>query len=82
MKFSGRVIQVSNSDDDVQIRLAINGDYDQVILAFYPKDLVKSKVLEDAQITVYGVSLGDYTYEAVMGNAVTVPLVMVDKIDQ
>lgn len=82
VKFSGRVIQVSNSDDDVQIRLAINGDYDQVILAFYPKDLVKSKVLEDDQITVYGVSLGDYTYEAVMGNAVTVPLVMVDKIDQ
>lgn len=82
VKFSGRVIQVSNSDDDVQIRLAINGDYDQVILAFYPKDLVKSKVLEDDQITVYGVSLGDYTYEAVMGNAVTVPLIMVDKIDQ
>lgn len=82
VKFSGQVIQVSNSDDDVQIRLAINGDYDQVILAFYPKDLVKSKVLEDDQITVYGVSLGDYTYEAVMGNAVTVPLVMVDKIDQ
>ncbi|WP_289770737.1 hypothetical protein [Faecalibaculum rodentium] len=43
---------------------------------------MKSKVLEDDQITVYGVSLGDYTYEAVMGNAVTVPLVMVDKIDQ
>ena len=43
---------------------------------------VLSFIPGDDQITVYGVSLGDYTYEAVMGNAVTVPLIMVDKIDQ
>lgn len=82
VKFTGEVIQVQDGSGEVQIRLAVNSDYDQVILAYYPSDLVKSKVLEDDQITIYGVSEGDYTYTSVMGAAITVPLVSVDKIDQ
>ncbi len=82
VKFYGRVLQVMNSGSEYQIRLAITDNYDTVVLAYYDSSMVKGKILEDDEITIYGVSRGDYTYEAVMGNEITVPLIKIDKIDQ
>ena len=69
-------------DGSVTIRFAVNDDYDKVIIAEYDSSIVSSRVLEDDYITVYGYSLGLYTYEATMGNNITIPSMMIDKIDQ
>lgn len=84
VKFSGKVLQVMYDDDDdsVQIRLAVNSDYDQVLLCLIDNSSLKTRLLEDDIITIYGYSGGDISYEAVLGNEITIPMVFVDKVDQ
>ncbi|KFI67600.1 putative TcdC-like protein [Bifidobacterium magnum] len=84
VKFYGKVIQVLNSadSDSVTIRLIVDDDYDQVIMGMYAKNIVPTRVLEDDHITIYGTFIEEYTYTAVLGNSVTVPLINIAKIDQ
>jgi cell division protein FtsB len=82
VKFTGKVVQVTRGDTSTDIRLAVDSDYDQIILAEFSNDLTSSRVLEDDVITIYGMSMGDYTYTSVMGASITVPLVLISKMDQ
>ncbi len=82
VKFRGEVVQVIEGDDSVQIRLAVNGDYDRILLGEYEKDIVSSRVLEDDTITIYGTSVGTISYESTMGGQITIPGVYIEKIDQ
>ena len=81
-KFRGEVVQVIEGDSDVQIRLAVNDDYDSIIFCQYDKSIVKSRVLENDHITVYGTSMGTISYESTMGGTITIPAMVVDKMDQ
>lgn len=82
VKFYGKVLQVIEGDDSVQIRLAVNDDYDTVLLGEYSSSIVSSRVLEDDHITVYGTSVGTISYKSTMGGTITIPGVYIDKIDQ
>ena len=80
MKGSGKVIQVIKDDSEVQLRIAIGGDYDHIILVGYNSSIVTSRVLEDDNVTYYGTSMGTITYESTMGGNITVPAAYLDKI--
>lgn len=82
IKFNGKVLQVMESDETVQIRLAVGGNYDNVILCEYTSSIVTSRVLEDDNVTVYGLSTGLITYTSTLGGEITIPSMIVDKIDQ
>ena len=82
VKFYGKVIQVIEGTASVQIRLAVNDDYDTVLLAEYSSSIVSSRVLDDDHITIYGTSTGTISYKSTMGGTITIPGVYVDKIDQ
>ena len=82
VKFYGKVIQVMEGDDSTQIRLAVNDNYDTVLYAEYDSSSVTSRVLEDDYITVSGVSAGLLSYESTMGGKITIPSILVEKIDQ
>lgn len=82
VKFYGKVIQVIESDSDIQIRLAVNDNYDTILFGQYDSSIVSSRVLEDDHITVYGTSVGTITYESTMGGNITIPGVYIEKIDQ
>lgn len=69
-------------DGAIAIRLAVNSDYNQVIMAMFKSSLIQGNILEDDIITIYGTSGGEFSYQAVMGNEIYLPLVIVDKIDQ
>ena len=77
-KFSGTVAQVigTRTGDYYQIRLAVDDNYDQIILAefIHRPDY---NLLEEDQVTVYVHLAGEYTYETVWGNSLTVPLAFV-----
>ncbi len=75
------MIQVIEDDDRVQIRLAVGGDYDNILLGEYDSEIVSSRVLEDDYITIYGISSGLITYESTLGASITIPGVLIDKID-
>lgn len=82
-KFSGKVLQVleDSSTSLVGIRLAVNEDYDHVIYIYYLMPSGSSRILEDDSITVYGTMGGLYSYEAVSGATITIPLMYAQYID-
>lgn len=82
VKFRGKVIQVMEGDSETQIRLAVNSNYDTIVLAAFKSDVVSSRVLEDDMISIYGASTGLITYESTMGGSISIPGVLIDKIDQ
>lgn len=81
IKFKGKVVQVMEGDGEVQIRLAVNGDYDNIMYCAYNSSIVSSRVLEDDYITVMGVSTDLLTYTSTMGGEITIPSMLVEKID-
>lgn len=82
IKFYGEVLQVMEDSGQVQVRLAVNGDYNNVILCEWYSSSVSSRVLEDDFITVSGTSAGLLTYESTMGGDITIPSMAVAKVDQ
>lgn len=80
LKFSGKVVQVMDGDDETQIRLATDGEYDDVVLVGYDPAIVDERVLEDDMVTVYGTSVGLITYESTLGGEITIPAMVADKI--
>ena len=82
IKFYGKVLQVMEGNGNVQIRLAVDDDYDTVLYCEYQSDIVSSRVLEDDHITVYGTYYGLYSYQSTMGGTITIPAAIVERIDQ
>lgn len=84
VKFSGTVVQVleDTSSQEIQIRLAVDDNYDTILYCGYDKNIVQSRVLEDDWITIYGTSLGLFSYQSTLGGTITIPAVYIDRIDQ
>lgn len=80
LAFNGEVLQVQESSDETDIRLAVNGDYNDVVMVGFNPSIVQGRVLENDYITVYGQCAGLYSYEAVLGNQVSVPALWADKV--
>lgn len=81
VKFYGKVLQVMNGDNAVQYRLAVNEDYDQVILIEISKSkLTNGNILEDDLITIEGMFMGEFEYTTVLGATRTIPGVLVDNV--
>ena len=80
-KFKGKVVQVMEGSGVYNIRLAVGGNYDNIIFIVASTSVTEQRILEDDYITVYGTSAGIYTYETVMGNELSIPSMSVDKID-
>lgn len=80
VKFSGKIVQVMNGKGYTQYRMAVNGDYDQMILIEITNDKLDSNILEDDQITIEGVSIGNITYKTAIGGELTIPGVSVDNV--
>lgn len=77
---SGRVLQATESDGSVVMRVATSGNYDDVVLVGYQADILDFRVLEDDWVTVYGTCKGVYSYTAVLGNTITIPSMWAEKV--
>lgn len=79
LQITGKVIQVTDGDDGTAtLRVATNGDYDDVYLAqIDSSEWENHRLLEDDQVTLYGKVYGLYTYESTMGGNITVPAITV-----
>ncbi|WP_409290630.1 toxin regulator [Peribacillus sp. SCS-37] len=82
VKFRGKVVQVIEGDDTVQIRFAVGENYDTILFAEFDPSIVESRVLEDDTITIMGLSTGLVSYDSTMGGKISIPGVSVDKIEQ
>lgn len=80
-KFTGEVVQVLEGTDYNNLRVAINGDYDKMMLVEYDPSILSTRILEDDNITLYGTSAGVTSYTSTMGQKITIPTMLADKID-
>ena len=82
VKFSGKVIQVIEAGTEVQMRLAVNNNYDTILYCAVPKsEMNGSRILENDKITIYGMSNGIITYESTLGGKISIPSVIIDKYE-
>lgn len=81
LHLTGKVIQVVEGDTETDLRVAIDGDYNNVVLVVYDPTTRNTRILEDDKVTFYGLSLGTQSYTSTLGGKITVPLVQADKID-
>ncbi|MDO4814729.1 MAG: toxin regulator [Gemella sp.] len=81
VKLSGRVLQVSKGTTEHQLRVAIGGNYDTIVMVGYTDLAVEKNVLDNDYITFYGKSVGEITYEATSGASITIPGDLADKIE-
>ena len=58
------------------------GSFSNIIIGEYSSDIVSSRVLEDDNITIMGLSAGLLTYQSTMGGEITIPSMLIEKIDQ
>lgn len=79
---TGKVIQVVEGDDENDLRVAIDGNYDNVAMVAYDPDIMNgSRILENDKITFYAESLGTTTYKSTIGGKITIPVALAKKID-
>lgn len=78
LKFTGKIIQISESDTGGMMRVALDDYYSDVIYVPY---FISTDFVEDDYVTVYGVCEGDYTYTSTIGASITVPSVRALYID-
>lgn len=80
VKFEGKIIQVMKGDGYTQYRMAINDDYDKVVLIEISNDkLVSGNILEDDYIYIKGQFLMEQTYKTVLGAEMTIPAIVIDE---
>lgn len=70
---TGKVLQNSSSLSGRTLRVAINNDYDKVVLVKIPSSEYKSVLAEDDRVTIYGINEGLTTYTTVLGAENTIP---------
>lgn len=76
LQVTGTVIQAMKSDEGMNLRLAINDDYDQVVLITIEDTDYQDVIAEDDNVTVYGLNAGLTSYKTVMGNEQTIPAML------
>ena len=74
INFTGRVLQVMESGGKVQVRLGVDGNYDNVILVEANTSALNGgRVLEDDLVTAAGYSAGIMSYKSTMGGKISIP---------
>ena len=80
-QFEGKIVQVINGNYGyTQYRIAINGNYDTIMLVEAASYELKETLLEDDYVYFKGKSMGTVSYESVMGANITIPAIDVDEI--
>ena len=81
-KFEGKIVQVMSGSGFTQYRVAINGDYDTIMLIEVLDGISSEVLLEDDYVYFKGMSMGQYTYTTVLGSEMTIPSFIVDEINR
>lgn len=72
----GKVLQAMEDGKAYTLRVAINDDYDKIILVSIPSEYNNRVIAEDDHITLYGLAKGRQSYETVFKATKTLPLMV------
>lgn len=79
-QFEGKIIQVMNGNGYTQYRVAINGNYDTIMLVEIDDSIKTETLLENDYIYFKGSSAGNMTYTTVLVAEMTIPAFIVDEV--
>lgn len=74
IQITGTVLQIQKSSDIYYIRVALNDDYDKVVMVEIHEYMYDDVIAEDDNVTIYGISKGRTSYTSTLGKEVTLPL--------
>lgn len=80
LTFSGEVAQVIEGDGTTELRIAVDGDYDDIIYGIYDNRILDSRLLENDKIQFYGESCGIISYQSTLGATISIPSMSIYKI--
>lgn len=80
-KFRGKVVQVIEGSSHDNLRVAVGGNYDNMLLVEYDPSNLAQRILENDEVTIYGTNMGIYSYESTLGATISIPSMLADKID-
>lgn len=80
LSFSGEVAQVIEGEETTELRIAVDGDYDNIIYGIYDNRILDSRLLEDDKIQFYGESCGIISYQSTLGATISIPSMSIYKI--
>ena len=80
LTFSGEVAQVIEGGWTTELRIAVDGDYDDIIYGIYDNRILDSRLLEDDKIQFYGESCGIISYQSTLGETISIPSMSIYKI--
>lgn len=69
----GKVLQAMEDGKAYTLRVAVNDDYDKIILVSIPSEYNNRVIAEDDHITLYGLAQGRQSYETVFKATKTLP---------
>ncbi len=81
VRFKGKIIQIIKATGSVQYRMAIDNNYDKVVLITVDNSkLQDGNLLEDDRVTIEGTFLMEMEYETVRGDKRNIPAIIVENL--
>lgn len=81
VRLTGKIIQVMEGNGFTAYRFAVDNDYDKIIYVESYPEYPTDTLAENDYATLSGVAYGMYSYEAVLGNTITLPAVLAAKFE-
>lgn len=76
VRIYGKVLQAMEDGKAYTLRVAVNDDYDKIILVSIPSEYNDRVIAEDDHITLYGLAKGRQSYETVFKATKTLPFMV------
>ena len=73
-------MQVLESGNQVQMRVATKQWYDDVVFVTYTRDSGESRILEEDKVIIRAEYEGLQSYESIFGETITLPLFAAEKV--
>lgn len=81
VRFKGKILQVMSASGETQYRMAIDSNYDKVVLISVNNEkLIDGNLLENDIVTIEGKFLMETEYTTVMGAKRSIPVITVDNL--
>lgn len=79
VQITGKVLQNMKRDSSYYLRVAMDDDYDKVVMIEISSYMYKDVIAENDNVTFYGLAKGLTSYESTLGKEITLPLMIAQR---
>lgn len=76
VQITGKVLQNMKRNSSYYLRVAMDDDYDKVVMIEISSYMYKDVIAENDNVTFYGLAKGLTSYESTLGKEITLPLMI------